>query len=210
MHADMARVNLSIDREVFDEFANQVNKRNMTLYAFANECLAAMSKIAEEGGDPAELYNVWKVLSILKEAEVVTLPSGFLESLILELYKTDKPILLKRFRELGEQMVGLLSVFADDVPTLAKLAKDFTFVVPIKHFSVTNGTNSHDGNLRIDVVGAGKSIESTECSSEFLKAVIEGYGYSVVKEDLHPGTIRLYCQARNHANREVLAAASSW
>jgi hypothetical protein len=210
MHADMARVNLSIDREVFGEFANQVNKRNMTLYAFANECLSAMSKIAEEGGDPAELYNVWKVLSILKEAEVVTLPSGFLESLILELYKTDKAILLKHFRELGEQMVGLLTVFADDVPTLAKLARDFTFVVPIKHFSVTNGTNSHDGNLRIDVVGAGKSIESTECSSEFLKAVIEGYGYSVVKEDLHPGTIRLYCQARNHANREVLAAAQSW
>jgi hypothetical protein len=210
MHADMARVNLSIDRVVFDEFANQVNKRNMTLYAFANECLSAMSKIAEEGGDPAELYNVWKVLSILKEAEVVTLPSGFLESLILELYQTDKAVLLKHFRELGEQMVGLLTVFADDVPTLAKLAKDFTFVVPIKHFSVLNGTSNHDGNLRIDVVGAGKSIESTECSSEFLKAVIEGYGYSVVKEELHPGTIRLYCQARNHANREVLAAAQSW
>jgi len=210
MHAEMARVNLSIEREVFDEFANQVNKRNMTLYAFANECLSTMSKIAEEGGDPAELYNVWKVLSILKEAEVVTLPSAFLETLILELYKTDKAVLLKHFRELGEQMVGLLTVFADDVPTLAKLAKDFTFVVPIKHFSVTNGTSNHDGNLRIDVVGAGKSIESTECSSEFLKALIEGYGYSVVKEDLHPGTIRLYCQARNHANREVLAAAQSW
>jgi hypothetical protein len=210
MYADMARVNLSIDRVVFDEFANQVNKRNMTLYAFANECLAAMSKIAEEGGDPAELYNVWKVLTILKEAEVVTLPSGFLESLILELYQTNKAVLLKHFRDLGEQMVGLLTVFADDVPTLAKLAKDFTFVVPIKHFSVLNGTSNHDGNLRIDVVGAGKSIESTECSSEFLKAVIEGYGYSVVKEELHPGTIRLYCQARNHANREVLAAAQSW
>jgi hypothetical protein len=210
MHADMARVNLSIDRVVFDEFANQVNKRNMTLYAFANECLSAMSKIAEEGGDPAELYNVWKVLSILKEAEVVTLPSGFLESLILELYQINKAVLLKHFRELGEQMVGLLTVFADDVPTLAKLARDFTFVVPIKHFSVLNGTSNHDGNLRIDVVGAGKSIESTECSSEFLKAVIEGYGYSVVKEELHPGTIRLYCQARNHANREVLAAAQSW
>lgn len=210
MRADMARVNLSIDREVFDEFANQVAKRNMTLYAFANECLSAMSKIAEEGGDPAELYDVWKVLSILKEAEVVTLPSGFLETLVQELYQSNKAVLLKHFRELGEQMVGLLTVFADDIPTLAKLARDFTFVVPIKHFSVTNGANNHDGSLRIDVVGAGKTIESTECSSEFLKAVIEGYGYSVAKEDLHPGTIRLYCQARNHANREVIPAVQTW
>ena len=119
MHKQMARVNLSIDREVFDAFANQVVKRNMTLYAFANECLSAMSKISEEGGDPAELYDVWKVLSILKEAEVVTLPSGFVEVLIQELYQSNKAGLLKHFRELGEQMVGLLTVFADDVPTLA-------------------------------------------------------------------------------------------
>ena len=210
MHKQMARVNLSIDREVFDAFANQVVKRNMTLYAFANECLSAMSKISEEGGDPAELYDVWKVLSILKEAEVVTLPSGFVEVLIQELYQSNKAGLLKHFRELGEQMVGLLTVFADDVPTLAKLARDFTFIVPIKHFSVSNGNSNHDGNLRIDVVGAGKGIESTECSSEFLKAVIDGYGYSVVKEDLHPGTIRLWCQARNHVNKEAFATAQSW
>ncbi len=209
MHKQMARVNLSIDREVFDDFANQVVKRNMTLYAFANECLSAMSKISAEGGDPAGLYDVWKVLSILKEAEVVTLPSGFVEILIQELYQSNRASLLKHFRELGEQIVGLLTVFADDVPTLAKLAKDFTFIVPIKHFSVTNG-NNHNGNLRVDVVGAGKSIESTECSSEFLKAVIEGYGYSVVEEDLHPGTIRLWCQARNHANKEALVTAQSW
>ena len=206
----MARVNLSIDRQVFEEFADQVGKRNMTLYAFANECLSAMSKIAEEGGDPAELYDVWKVLSILKEAEVVTLPSGFLESLIQELYQINKAVLLRHFRELGEQTVGLLTVFADDVPALAKLARDFTFIVPIKHFSVSNGSSNHDGEMRIDVVGAGKSLEATECSSEFLKGVIGGYGYSIVKEDLHPGTIRLWCQARNHTNKEVFATEQSW
>lgn len=205
----MARVNLSIDREVFDRFASQVGRRNMTLYAFANESLSAVSKIAEDGGDPAGLYDVWKVLSILKEAEVVTLPSGFIETLIQELYQTNRAVLLKHFRELGEQIVGLLTVFADDVPTLAKLARDFTFVVPIKHFSVVNGNNNHDGALRIDVVGAGKSLETTECSNEFLKAVLEGYGYSVVRQDIHPGTIRLWCQARNHANREIFATAQS-
>ena len=75
----MGRTSLSIDRAVFDEFAAQVARRNMTLFAFSNECLSAMAKITAEGGDPSELYNVWKELSILKEAEDVTLPSGFYE-----------------------------------------------------------------------------------------------------------------------------------
>jgi hypothetical protein len=32
---------------------------------------------------------------------------------------------------------------------------------------------------------------TTQCSSEFLKAIVLGYGYTVKKEELHLGTIRL-------------------
>lgn len=199
----MARTNLSIDRSIFEEFATQVEKRNMTMFAFANESLSVISKIAADGGDPSELYSIWKVTTILKEADAITLPSGFVEQLIEELYVLDKQRLLDHFHELGNSLVGLLKIFAEDVSSLTALAKEFGFIVPIKRFSLSNGVN---GNIQVDVVGAGRSIATTECSSEFLKAVLNGYGYSVSKEDIHPGAIRLWGQKRSLPASEPFVA----
>ncbi len=200
----MARTNLSIDRNVFEEFADQVEKRNMTMYAFANESLSVISKVAAEGGDPSSLYSIWKVVNILKEADAITLPSDFVEQLIDELYAADKERLLQHFSELGASIVGLLKIFAEDATSLSALAKEFGFIVPIKRFTLTNGGN---GNIRVDVVGAGKSMATTECSTAFLKAVLNGYGYTVSKEDIHPGAIRILSQKRSQAMAEAVSVA---
>ena len=190
----MARTNLSIDRKIFDEFSAQAQRKNMTLFAFANESLSAISKIAAEGGDPAELYRIWRVLTILRQVDVITLPSDFVEELIDSLYKADKESTLARFRELGASLVGLLKMATEDLAGLSDLAQDFGFIIPIKRFSMT--TNK-EGDVEVAVVGAGKSHETTVCSSEFLKAILNGYGYDVTKEEIHAGAIRLSAQRRN-------------
>lgn len=184
----MARTNLSIDRQVFEEFATEAERRNMTLFAFANESLSAITKISQEGGNPGESYKIWKVLSILRQVDVITLPSDFVEYLIEKQYTTDSLSTKAKFRELGTSLVGLLKIAAEDVEGLSPLAKDFGFFIPIKHFGLTT---VKDGAIQVDVVGAGKGMGTTQCSSEFLKAIIEGYGYSIKREELHPGTIRL-------------------
>ena len=186
----MARTNLSIDKQVFEEFAAEADRRKMTLFAFANEALSAITKISREGGNPEEFYKIWRVLSILRQVDVITLPSEFVDELIETQYRSDGSGTEAKFRGLGTSLVGLLKMAAEDIEGLAPLAKDFGFFVPIKHFEL----QSKDGRIQVDVVGAGKSIETTICSSEFLKAILVGYGYSVTKEDLHPGTIRLVAQ----------------
>jgi hypothetical protein len=189
----MARTNLSVDRKVFDEFSAQAQKRNMTLFAFANESLSAVSKISAEGGDPAEMYRIWRVLVLLRQADVITLPSDFIEELIDKLYAADKESTLARFRELGASVVGLLRMTTEDIAGLSDLAQDFGFIIPIKRFRMTTGK---DGTLEVDVVGAGKRVETTNCSSEFLKSILIGYGYDVVKEEIHAGSIRLWARER--------------
>ena len=189
----MARTNLSIDKGVFEDFATEADRRKMTLFAFANEALAAITKISQEGGNPDEFYKIWRVLSILREVDVITLPSDFVSDLIEELYKSDVNRTKAKFRDLGASLVGLLKMASDDVEGLAALAKDFAFIVPIKHFEV----KSNDGRVQVDVVGAGKAFETTVCSSEFLKAILTGYGYVTTKEELHPGTIRIVAEKRS-------------
>ena len=190
-HAVMVRTNLSIDKEVFEEFAAEADRRKMTLFAFANESLSAIAKISREGGNPGEFYKIWRVLSILREVDVITLPSDFVEDFIERLYKSDPLLTKAKFHELGASVVGLLKMAAENIEDLTPLARDFGFFIPIKHFELRRVRN---GNIQVDVVGAGKAIETTECSSEFLKSIIAGYGYSVTREELHPGTIRLQAE----------------
>lgn len=187
----MARTNLSIDKAVFEEFATEADRRKMTLFAFANEALSAITKISREGGDPEEFYKIWRVLSILRQVDVITLPSDFVEYLIEKQYKSDTAATKAKFRELGTSLVGLLKMAAEDIDDISPLAKDFGFFIPIKHFSLAK---LKEGVVQLDVVGAGKGIETTQCSSEFLKAIVIGYGYVVKKEELHPGTIRLVAE----------------
>lgn len=186
----MARTNLSIDRQVFEKFAAEADRRKMTLFAFANEALSDITKISQEGGTPDQFYKVWRILAILKEVDVITLPSDFVDELIQSLYRTDPAKTRARFRDLGTSLVGLLKMLAEDVMELSPLARDFGFIVPIKYFEI----KSTDSRVNVDVVGAGKAIETTTCSSEFLKAILVGYGYAVTKEELHAGTIRLVAQ----------------
>ncbi len=187
----MVRTNLSIDKNVFEEFAAEADRRKMTLFAFANESLSAITKISREGGDPDEFYKIWRVLSILRQVDVITLPTDFVEGLIEKQYKSDGAGTRAKFRELGVSLVGLLKMAAEDIEGLSVLAKDFGFFIPIKLFSITGAKN---GQVQVDVVGAGKAMETTECSAEFLKSIIAGYGYAIVKEELHPGTIRLLAE----------------
>lgn len=187
----MARTNLSIDRTVFEEFAAEADRRKMTLFAFANEGLSSITKISREGGDPEEFYKIWRVLAILRQVDVITLPSDFVEDLIERQYKSDAAGTKAKFRELGTSLVGLLKMAAEDLEDLSPLASDFGFFIPIKHFALAK---VKDGVVQVDVVGAGKGIETTQCSSEFLKAIVSGYGYVVRKEELHPGTIRLVAE----------------
>lgn len=186
----MVRTNLSIDKAIFEEFAAEADRRKMTLFAFANESLTAITKISREGGNPDEFYKIWRVLSILREIDVIILPSDFVEDLIERQYRADAASTKAKFRELGTSLVGLLKMAAENIEDLTPLAKDFSFFIPIKHFDL----HSTDGRVQLDVVGAGKGIETTECSAEFLKSILTGYGYAVAKQELHPGTIRMVAQ----------------
>ncbi len=187
----IARTNISVDKTVFEEFAAEAERKKMTLFAFANRSLSAITDISREGGSPDEFYRIWRMLSLLRQVDAIALPSDLVEYLVEKQYTSDSASTLARFRRLGTSLVGLLKMAAEGIEDIAPLAKDFGFFIPIKHFALTK---REDGAIQIDVVGAGRAIETTVCSSEFLKAVVTGYGYEVKTEELHPGTIRLMAQ----------------
>ena len=189
----MARTNLSVDGTIYEEFSLQARRQNKTLFAFTNETLGAICKICNEGGSVSDVYPLWHASSVLRQIEVMTLPSDFLEELIAAQYAVNKEKLLKMFWDLGLGLVGLLKIAAGDLETLSTMTKEFMLLLPIKNFKIGN---NKDSQVEVGIVGAGKRIETAECSAEFVKAVLNGYGYETLKQELGTGTIRLWARKR--------------
>ncbi len=192
----MKRTNMSIDHEVFEEFSSQAEKKHRTLFTYANDWLSVASKVAAEGGDPSDVYALWRSISLLKEVDVITLPSDFVDELIAKQYALDKESLLGMFRDLGSRVSGILKIAAKDLHELETLATDFIALLPVKQFKVVVPEDPH-GRVEIDVVGAGRRIESTHCTLEFLSAILNGYGYEVTKHELNVGTVSIWAFKRH-------------
>lgn len=191
----MPRTNVSVDHAIFEEFSLQAKRRDKSLFAFTNESLSAISRISAEGGEPTDLYRLWRSIALLKQLDAITLPSDFVDELIANQYALGKEKILKMFRDLGSNLVGVLKIAAEDLDSLAKLAADFTGLLPLKQFKISPVQGGD--TIEIVVVGAGRRIESTECSFEFLQSILHGYGYNVTKSELNVGTIRLWARPRH-------------
>ena len=189
----MTRASLSVDRKFADEFSIQAERSGKTLYSFANEWIGAASKIVAEGGSAEDVLAHWRVCSVLKQVDIITFPADFVENLILKLYSTEKANLFKMFSDLGAGLVGLMKMVAPEIEQLASLGRDFADVIPTKKIEILRQeTNS----VIVNIVGAGRRIETTECSFEFIKAVLNGYGYNISSQDIGIGTIRIRCTKR--------------
>jgi hypothetical protein len=186
----MARTNISVEHDVFEKFSLQAERQNKTLYAFANESLLVMAEIVAEGGNPDDLLHMWRSFSILKEMEVVPLPSAFLDELIAKEYAVDKAGLMKMFREFGASLVGILRIEAEDIDGVYDLAKHVAALLPVRQLRIKKADDSK--SLEVDIVGVGRRLESALCTLEFVKAILNGYGYTASKEEVGVGTIRIW------------------
>ena len=183
----MTRSSVSVETNISEEFSLQAERARKTLYTFANEWLDAASKISAEGGTADELMGNWTVFSVLKQVDVITLPADFIEELIANLYMVEKENLCKKFSKLGSDLVSFMKMAAPDIGQLTVLAKQFAGIIPTKRIDIKTEGNA----IQVDIVGAGRRIETTECSFEFVKAILIGYGYRISSQDIGIGVIRI-------------------
>ena len=183
----MTRSSISVDTNISEEFSLQAERAGKTLYTFANEWLNAASRISAERGTAGELVGNWRVFSVLKQVDVITLPADFVEELITSLYALEKENLFKKFGKLGSDLVSFMKMAAPDMSQLTVLARQFAEIIPIKRMDIKTGGSA----IEIDVVGAGRRIETTECSLEFVKAILIGYGYRITSQEMGIGVLRI-------------------
>ncbi len=188
----MPRTNISIADDVADRLSEQALKRNKTLYAFANESLEAVISICKLSGEPSDVLPSWKLGRMLKDVDAVPLPGDLLEKIIKKLYDSDRDWLLKTWFAEGRRIGSYLSMGYQELPSLAQAAVEFHGLLPLRRleFGSIEATDSRP-HMSVRAIGAGISLEATTCAEQFIRGVVDAYGWAVKTSKTAEGIIEL-------------------
>jgi hypothetical protein len=188
----MPRTNISIADEIADGLSEQALKRNKTLYAFANESLEAVISVCKLSGEPSEVLPSWKMGRMLKEVDAVPLPGDLLEKIIKKLYETERDWLLKTWFAEGRRIGSYLSMGYQELPNLAQAAVEFQGLLPLRRLEFRNvETTDSKTQMAVRAIGAGISMEATTCAEQFIRGVVDAYGWTVKNSKTAEGMIEL-------------------
>ena len=175
----MPRTNISIADGVADGLSAEAMKRNKTLYAFANESLEAVISVCKLAGEPSDVFPSWKMSRMLKDVDAVPLPGDLVEKLIKKLYAVDRDWLLKTWAREGGRIGNYLQMSYAEISQLSEAAIEFQGLLPLKRVEARSIAGGERPRMNLHAIGLGLSEESTECAAQFIKGIVESYGWSV-------------------------------
>ncbi|MDG6997493.1 MAG: hypothetical protein JRN15_00065 [Nitrososphaerota archaeon] len=197
----MSKASVTLDGPSSLEIASTARSEEKTIRAFVNEWLLVATKLSKQGWNTTKLESLCDAFTLMKEMDVITLPSDFVDDLVAREYKTDKQGLFQMFREMGTQVADVVKIDSPNMHGLAKVANEFLSLLPLKMFKIS--MDDRENCLEIVVVGVGKRIESTECAFEMLEAFLNSYGYSVTNQQINVGTIMVQASRHNSGTSSI-------
>ncbi|MEM4381031.1 MAG: hypothetical protein QXX19_02275 [Candidatus Caldarchaeum sp.] len=184
----MVRASLAVDAEIAEALSRVAEEKHMTLYSLTNQLLKMSVDLLKENFDMQDIKNLIKAYWVLRDIDAVVLPSDFMDSLIADLYSKDRESLLKKFKQLGQDVGKYLKVYAETVDGLLQLAGIVSRFFPLKKLDVKYTSKD---TYEVAVIGVGGRVESTQCVFEAVKGVLEEYGVKILDHSLTKGLIKV-------------------
>jgi hypothetical protein len=165
--------------EVAEKLSAEAMRRNKTLYAFANESLEAVISVCRLSGEPFEVLSSWKMSRMLKDVDAVPLPGDLVEKLIKKLFAADRDWLLGIWAQEGGRIGNYLQMSYPEISQLSQAAVEFQGLLPLKRVEVRSVPAGERPRMNLRAIGVGQSEESTACAEQFIRGIVESYGWSV-------------------------------
>ncbi len=186
----MARTSIAVDQAVADSLAREAEKQNKTLYGLANESLADVLKICDDGGSTKEIYSSWDFGRILKDTDSLPVPGVLIEKIVKRMYSVDSKWLLEAMYDEGAKIGSYLKLRFPDFEDLIPRLFDLQGYLPVKRVEFEPVSATTDKMvISIRILGAGPSLEATECAEQFLKGLLSQYPYRITYSRITEGII---------------------
>jgi hypothetical protein len=186
----MGRTTISVDQAIADSLGGEADKQNKTLFGLANESLADVLKICEQGGSTKEIFSSWEFGRILKDTDSLPVPGALIEKIVKRMYSADSKWLLDAMFEAGVNIGSYLRLrfpnFEDLIPRLF----DLQSFLPSKRVEFEAiSTTTERMTISVRVLGAGPSLEATKCAEQFLAGLLSLYPYRITETRVTDGII---------------------
>jgi hypothetical protein len=190
----LPRSNIAVDEKLAYEMSSEAAKSNKTFYAFVNESLEAVLKVYKDGGGPSDIFPSWRFAQIMKDVDAIPIPGDLLERMIKRCFESpsERDWLLKIWFDEGKRLGTYLQLSAAKITDLSLEVRALQKMLPVKRIDIkTIGEKEDESRLVVRAVGAGLSIESTQCAEKFLEGIISSYSLRVVSSKISEGIIEL-------------------
>ncbi|MCS6769163.1 MAG: hypothetical protein NZ570_01840 [Candidatus Caldarchaeum sp.] len=184
----MVRASLAVEAEIAEALSRIAEEKHMTLYSLTNQMLRTCVELLKENFEVHDMKNLMKAYWVLRDVDAVVLPSDFMDSLIAELYARDREGVLKKFRQMGQDVGKYLKVYAETVDDLLQLAGIVGRFFPLKKLDVKYISR---GSYEVAAIGVGGRIESTQCVLEAMKGIFDEYGAKIQEQSVAKGLIKV-------------------
>ena len=186
----MPRTTIAVDAAIADFLAGEASKQNKTLYGLTNESLTEVLEVWKDGGASKEVFPSWFFGRMLKDTDSVPVPGVLIEKMVQRLYAVDRKWLLEAMFEAGAEIGSYLKLrfpnLEDVIPRLFELQA----FLPIRQaeFQELSATTERM-TIAVRILGAGPSVEATECTQRFLKGILSQYPYKIAFTRIAEGII---------------------
>ncbi len=179
------RTTLAVDEDIAKSFADIVKKKNMVIFSVTNDAIKLTTELLKEDIEPEEMLFFIKLVRLMDAIDVVPIPGYLNEEILNKLYYIEKDKLYEIFVKTGKEVSSVFKALMPNITNVLSFAKSLVKFFPLKKIEV----EEKGGKIRLLVVGAGKSLVTTNCVLHFLRGFLEGYKTKIVEETVGIGII---------------------
>lgn len=153
-------------------------RKGVSLTNYAAEALEQVIRMEALGGELEDAVDIYTLYNISQAAGTVHIPRSNFNTMITELYKVDRNVLLNTWREAGRWFGEYIRARLEE-KALAFFKNSLLVSWNLDEMNITR-----DGLLvRIEFVSFVMSLEFTELLSSYIMGAMSSLGYSFMEKD---------------------------
>jgi hypothetical protein len=189
------RSTIAVDGELVARLSHVAEKKKVSRYSLANDCVAMALKVLDEGGNVEDAYGSWRIMRLSKEVGGFPLiPRSLIEGMASKVLATDKEWVMKAWYDEGVVFGGVLKLRFQDPSALGsevlRLLPAFSRRLDIERSEGEKG-EGYSVNLVADF---GEDLML--CLERFIQGVFSVFGMTNIDSQVSRNILQMLFQAQ--------------
>jgi hypothetical protein len=192
------RSTIALDSELVARLSRLAEKRKVSRYSLANDCIATTLRLLEEGGNIDDAYGSWRIMRLSREVGGFPLiPRNLIEGMASKLLASDKEWMMKEWYDEGVVFGGILKLRFQDPAALGaevhRLFPSFSRRLEVQKKDSEKG-EGYAVNLVADF---GEDLML--CLERFIQGAFSAFGMTNIDSQVSRNILHMFFEAQKES-----------